>query len=150
MKKSLYCWHKRKFRKKYLRQPSINFHFCNISSSCDVVYKGRWLTPVINKYSVTKYFFIICFENLHLGIPSTHTYIPLICVGHDWKTKCTNLVATLIIHNLYNITIQASMHLSSRLRQSKYLGDNCIVFENFSASIGDLMAFVIHPLPPNC
>jgi hypothetical protein len=40
---------------------------------------------VINKYSVTKYFFIICFENLHLGIPSTHTvtYIPLICVGHE-------------------------------------------------------------------
>ena len=35
---------KKKFRKKYLRQPSIDFHFCNISSSCDVVYKGRWLT----------------------------------------------------------------------------------------------------------
>jgi hypothetical protein len=29
------------------------------------------------------YFFIICFENLHLGIPSTHTYIPVICVGHN-------------------------------------------------------------------
>jgi hypothetical protein len=43
-KKSLYCWHKKKFRKKYLRQPSIDFDFCNISSSCDVVYKGRWLT----------------------------------------------------------------------------------------------------------
>ena len=27
--------------KKYLRQPSIDFHFCNISSSCDVVYKGH-------------------------------------------------------------------------------------------------------------
>ena len=33
-----------KIRKKYLRQPSIDFDFCNISSSCDVVYKGRWLT----------------------------------------------------------------------------------------------------------
>ena len=43
-KKSLYCWHKKKFRKKNLRQPSIDFDFCNISSSCDVVYKGRWLT----------------------------------------------------------------------------------------------------------
>ena len=32
---------KKKFRKKYLRQPSIDFDFCNISSSCDVVYKGR-------------------------------------------------------------------------------------------------------------
>ena len=33
---------KNKFRKKYLRQqPSIDFDFCNISSSCDVVYKGR-------------------------------------------------------------------------------------------------------------
>jgi hypothetical protein len=30
--------------KKYLRQPSIDFDFCNISSSCDVVYKGHWLT----------------------------------------------------------------------------------------------------------
>ena len=40
----MYCWHKKKFRKKYLRQPSIDFHFYNISSSCDVVYKGRWLT----------------------------------------------------------------------------------------------------------
>ena len=35
---------KKKFRNKYLRQPSIDFDFCNISSSCDVVYKGRWLT----------------------------------------------------------------------------------------------------------
>jgi hypothetical protein len=43
-KKSLYCWHKKKSRKKYLRQTSIDFHFCNVSSSCDVVYKGRWLT----------------------------------------------------------------------------------------------------------
>jgi hypothetical protein len=43
-KKSLYCWHIKKFRKKYLRQPSSDFDFCNISSSCDVVYKGRWLT----------------------------------------------------------------------------------------------------------
>jgi hypothetical protein len=33
---------KKKIRKKYLRQPSIDFDFCNIS--CDVVYKGRWLT----------------------------------------------------------------------------------------------------------
>ena len=32
---------KKKFRNKYLRQPSIEFDFCNISSSCDVVYKGR-------------------------------------------------------------------------------------------------------------
>ena len=32
---------KKKFRKEYLRQPSIDFDFCNISSSCDVVYKGR-------------------------------------------------------------------------------------------------------------
>ena len=40
----MYCWHRKKFRKQYLRQPSIDFHFCNISSSCDVVYKGRWLT----------------------------------------------------------------------------------------------------------
>ena len=32
---------KKKFRKKYLREPSIDFDFCNISSSCDVVYKGR-------------------------------------------------------------------------------------------------------------
>ena len=35
---------KKKFLKKYLRQPSIDFDFCNISSSCDVVYKGHWLT----------------------------------------------------------------------------------------------------------
>jgi hypothetical protein len=28
-------------RNKYLRQPSIDFDVCNISSSCDVVYKGR-------------------------------------------------------------------------------------------------------------
>ena len=32
----------KKFRKKYLRQPSMDFDFCNnISSSCDVVYKGH-------------------------------------------------------------------------------------------------------------
>ena len=30
------------FRIKYLRQPSINFDFCNLSSSGDIVYKDRW------------------------------------------------------------------------------------------------------------
>ena len=44
MKKNLVLLTQKKFRKQYLRQPSIDFHFCNISSSCDVVYKGRWLT----------------------------------------------------------------------------------------------------------
>ena len=45
----------------------------------------EWLGPgytsinsgknALNPYnSVTKYFFFICFENLPLGIPSTHTY----------------------------------------------------------------------------
>jgi len=43
MKKKACIVDKKKFRKKYLRQPSIDFDFCNISSSCDVVYKGRWL-----------------------------------------------------------------------------------------------------------
>ena len=32
---------KKQFRKKYLRQQSIDLDFCNISSSCDVVYKER-------------------------------------------------------------------------------------------------------------
>ena len=55
----------------------------------------EWLGPgytsinsgknALNPYnSVTKYiFFFICFENLPLGIPSTHTYNPLMCVGHE-------------------------------------------------------------------
>ena len=30
------------FRKQYLRQPSIDFDFCNLSSSGDVVYKECW------------------------------------------------------------------------------------------------------------
>ena len=34
----------KKFRKKYLRQPSIDFDFCNVSSSCDVACRGHWLT----------------------------------------------------------------------------------------------------------
>jgi hypothetical protein len=84
---------KQNFLKKYLRQLSIDFDFCNISSSCDVVYKGCWLTQAgywkrIFYNSVTKYFVFICFDNLPLGIPSgsvgsTHTYIPLMCVGHE-------------------------------------------------------------------
>ena len=40
-KKKLVLLTKKQFRKKYLRQPPIDFDFCNISSSCDVVYKGR-------------------------------------------------------------------------------------------------------------
>ena len=44
MKKNLVLLTQKKFREQYLRQPSIDFHFCNISSSCDVVYNGRWLT----------------------------------------------------------------------------------------------------------
>ena len=43
---------------------------------------------VLDPYnSVTKFFFFFffffCFENLPLGIPSTHTYIPLMCVCHE-------------------------------------------------------------------
>jgi hypothetical protein len=33
--------------------------------------------------SYVTFFFFICFENLPLGIPSTHTYIPSMCVGHE-------------------------------------------------------------------
>jgi hypothetical protein len=44
----VYSWngqyYNNNFMKKYLRQPSIDFDFCNVSSSCDVVYRGRWLT----------------------------------------------------------------------------------------------------------
>ena len=36
-----------------------------------------------NLYNSVTNFFFICFENLPLGIPSTHTYIPLMCVGHE-------------------------------------------------------------------
>jgi hypothetical protein len=39
-----YVWQLRSAILLALRQPSIDFDFCNISSSCDVVYKGRWLT----------------------------------------------------------------------------------------------------------
>jgi hypothetical protein len=37
-KKGCIVDNKKQFQKKYLRQPSIDFDFCNISSSCD---KGR-------------------------------------------------------------------------------------------------------------
>jgi hypothetical protein len=39
--------------------------------------------------SVTKYFLFICFENLPLVIPSAHTYIPLMCVGHEKQNELT-------------------------------------------------------------
>ena len=35
---------KKKFLKKYLGQPSIDFDFCNILSSSDIVYKEHLLT----------------------------------------------------------------------------------------------------------
>jgi hypothetical protein len=38
--------------KKYLRQPSIDFDFCNISSPCDVVYKGKEVNGTATKYCV--------------------------------------------------------------------------------------------------
>jgi len=34
-------------------------------------------------------FFFICFENVPLGIPSLHTYIPLMCVGHEKQNELT-------------------------------------------------------------
>jgi hypothetical protein len=44
----LYCnlptAYTKKIRKKYLRQPSIDFDFFIVSSSCDVVYRERWFT----------------------------------------------------------------------------------------------------------
>jgi len=30
------------FPEKYIRQPSIDFDVCNLSSSVDVIYKERW------------------------------------------------------------------------------------------------------------
>ena len=42
-KKKVLLLTKKHFQKKYFkRQPSIDLDFCNLSSSCDVVYKGRW------------------------------------------------------------------------------------------------------------
>ena len=61
-------------------------------------YVSLWVTSsrlyinAPNPYnSVTKYFFFICFENSSLGIPSTHTYIPLalMCVGHEKQNALT-------------------------------------------------------------
>ena len=48
------------------------------------LYINKLRKNAFNPYnSVTKFFFFVCFENLPLGIPSTHTYIPLMCVGHE-------------------------------------------------------------------
>jgi hypothetical protein len=38
----LVSWHTISFLKKYLRQLSIDFDICNLSSSGDIVYKERW------------------------------------------------------------------------------------------------------------
>jgi hypothetical protein len=64
-------WHLR------IRASSLQFRASKINMALvrmDKLVKKLMSNPVINKYSVTKYFFIICFENLHLGISSTHTY----------------------------------------------------------------------------
>jgi hypothetical protein len=54
---------------------------------------GNLITSPKNAFnpynSVTKYFLFICFENLPLVIPSTHTYIPLMCVGHEKQNALT-------------------------------------------------------------
>jgi hypothetical protein len=38
------------------------------------------------------------------------------------------------------------IHSQYREHQEEYLEDNCIVFENFTASIGDLMVGYLRPL----
>ena len=63
---------KKKFRNKYLRQPSIDFDFCNISSSCDVVYKGCWLTQA-------GYWFIL------------HVWVAKFKMPSNWKISVTLL-----------------------------------------------------------
>ena len=39
---------------------------------------------------MTKYFFSICFENLPLGIPSTHTYNPLVKKAFNINKNISN------------------------------------------------------------
>jgi hypothetical protein len=45
------------FRTKYLRQPFINFDFCNLSSSGDIVYKDRWWHWHKLRYTDSDYLF---------------------------------------------------------------------------------------------
>jgi hypothetical protein len=58
-----------------------------------------------------------CIVDLPLGIPSTHTYIPLMCVGHEKQNE------------LHNVTLFSYFKL----------GGDAIKFLIFS----DLMAFCI-------
>ena len=57
-------------------QPSIDFDFCNISSSCDVVYKGRWLTQA-------GYWFIFDFVSILL------VWVAKFKMPSNWKISVT-------------------------------------------------------------
>ena len=85
-KKNLYCWHTKKIRNKYLRQPTIDFDFCNISSSCDVVYKRRWLKLAVYEWIGPGYTSINSGKNAFDPIMKTHIYLCR-CIS---KTDATN------------------------------------------------------------
>jgi len=69
---------------------------------------------------------------MRIDIFFTRTTKP-ICNSANYCPKYDNFDQTQVIHLNYFVSIIYMMiHV-------KELGDNCIVFENFTASIGDLM-----------
>ena len=59
--------------------------------------------------------------------------------NHNTTTYCGHMKHDVKKHS-YNYQFHVMLSLFLHVSQSEsYLGDNCIVFENFTASIGDLM-----------
>ena len=72
----------------YDRSPDIRCYAQHLVQKARTFKDPIYLNPY---NSVTKYFFFICFKNLPLGIPSTHTYNPLMCVAHEYRVESTQL-----------------------------------------------------------
>jgi hypothetical protein len=84
-KKSLYCWQYKKLQKKYLRQPSIDFDFCNISSS----WWGQSVSHLL-RFLYNIYFIFVLF----------HVY-QILSVSLD----CPFLIASLVFSTVYLFNI---------------------------------------------
>jgi hypothetical protein len=65
-------------------KPQVFYYLVSDAKIFDMIYQ---LSPLLECDPTVEIFLSYCFENLRLGIPSTHTYIPLIGVGHGMNNK---------------------------------------------------------------
>ena len=115
-KKSLYCWHKKKFRNKYLRQPSIDFDICKYIVILWRCLQGKLVADSFYDFVSILLVWVarLCIRSILLCEPiSLRVTIATSCdavCSHNRQDLIQSLVQhTMYVINLSNISIKANL-----------------------------------------